>query len=74
PSGECINHGDVTLDGSITAGDAQLAFLIALGSYSPSFVEECAADCNADGGVTAGDAQGIFLVALGSSPSCADPL
>jgi len=72
--GECINHGDVTLDGEITAGDAQLAFLIALGSYSPSFDEACAADCNGDNEVTAGDAQGIFLVALGSSPSCADPL
>lgn len=74
PSGECINHGDVTLNGEITAGDAQLAFLIALGSYTPTFEEACAADCNGNGEVTAGDAQGIFLVALGSSPSCADPL
>lgn len=70
----CINNGDVTLDGEITAGDAQLAFLIALGSYSPSFEEECAADCNGDTEVTAGDAQAIFLVALGSSPACVDPL
>jgi len=72
--GDCIHHGDVTLDGEITAGDAQLAFLIALGSHSPSYAEACAADCNGDDEVTAGDAQGIFLVALGSSPSCADPL
>jgi len=74
PTPECINHGDVTLDGDITAGDAQLAFLITLGSHQPTYEEECAADCNGDGEVTAGDAQGIFLVALGSSPSCADPL
>ncbi|MBN1296947.1 dockerin type I repeat-containing protein [bacterium] len=72
--GACIHDGDVTLDGEITAGDAQVTFLIALGSYTPTYEEECAADCNGDGEVTAGDAQGVFLVALGSSPSCADPL
>jgi len=69
----CINDGDVTLDGEITAGDAQLAFLIALGSYTPSYEEECAADCNGDEEITAGDAQLIFLTALGSG-SCMDPL
>ncbi len=69
----CINDGDVNLNGEITAGDAQLAFQIALGTYSPSFQEECAADCNATGEVTAGDAQNIFLAALGSG-SCSDPL
>lgn len=70
---ECINDGDVTLDGEITAGDAQLAFLIALGSYTPTYEEECAADCNGDNEVTAGDAQQIFLTALGSA-TCVDPL
>lgn len=69
----CINDGDVTLDGEITAGDAQLAFLIALGSYTPTFEEACAADCNGDEEITAGDAQQIFLTALGSA-ACVDPL
>nr|HPQ41303.1 dockerin type I repeat-containing protein [bacterium] len=73
PTSECINDGDVTLDGEITAGDAQLAFLIALGAYAPSFEEECAADCNGNGEVTAGDAQQIFLTALGSA-TCVDPI
>lgn len=70
---DCIHHGDVTLDGAVTAGDAQLAFMIALGQYSPSYEEECAADCNGDGMVSAGDAQLIFLTALGSA-SCVDPI
>ncbi|HPQ41568.1 MAG TPA: dockerin type I domain-containing protein, partial [bacterium] len=70
---ECIHHGDVNFSGEITAGDAQMAFQIALGSYTPTMVEECAADCNGDENVTAGDAQQIFLTALGSG-SCADPL
>jgi len=70
---ECINHGDVSLDGEITAGDAQLAFQIALMMFTPTFEEECAADCNGDEEVTAGDAQGVFMAALGMA-SCADPL
>ncbi len=69
----CANTGDVTGDGDITAGDAQLAFGIALGTYSPSTTEYCAADCNGDGDVTAGDAQGIFAAALGMG-SCVDLL
>jgi len=73
PTPNCIHHGDVTLDGDITAGDAQLAFLIALGSYSPTYEEACAADCNGNDEVTAGDAQQIFLTALGSG-ACVDPL
>ncbi|MCD4654113.1 dockerin type I repeat-containing protein [bacterium] len=72
--GDCINNGDVTLDGEVTAADAQMAFMIALGSHIPSIEEECAADCNGDGEVTAGDAQQVFMVALGSLPACADPL
>lgn len=73
PTAECIHHGDVNGSGDLTAGDAQLAFLIVLGSYSPTYVQECAADCNADGDITAGDAQAIFLAVL-SGTSCADPL
>ncbi|MBN1297992.1 hypothetical protein JXA80_14535 [bacterium] len=69
----CIHDGDVSGDGSVTAGDAQLSFLIALGSMSPTQEEACAADCNGDDSITAGDAQMIFLTALGSS-SCADTL
>lgn len=70
---ECIHDGDVNQDASVTAGDAQLAFQIALGTYSPSWEEECRADCNADMSVTAGDAQQIFLTALGST-TCADSI
>lgn len=73
PTGNCVNHGDVNNDQEVTAGDAQTSFLIALGSYSPSQFEFCAADCNGDEEVTAGDAQTIFLMALGSA-SCVDPL
>jgi formylglycine-generating enzyme required for sulfatase activity len=69
----CINHGDVNLDGAITAADAQLAFFIVLGTYSPTYEEECAADCNGDGDITAADAQAIFLAVLGLG-DCADPL
>lgn len=70
----CLHTGDPTLDGEVTAGDAQLAFYIALGAYTPSMEEACAADCNGDDEITAGDAQLVFMVALGASPSCADPL
>lgn len=73
PEPECIHHGDVNFDGNITAGDAQLAFEIVLGSYYPSFTERCAADCNADDNVTAADAQQIFQTALGLA-SCMDPV
>lgn len=69
----CINSGDVVGDSSLTAGDAQLAFAIAIGSYQPTYVELCAADCTGDGFVTAGDAQAIFYAALGLG-QCADPL
>lgn len=71
PDPDCVHHGDANLDGEVTAGDAQRAFLIVLGLYSPSGPEFCAADCNADGEVTAGDAQAIFLKALGSG-TCVD--
>jgi len=70
---ECINNGDVNDDGFATAGDAQTAFQIALGSYTPDTQEYCSADCNGDETVTAGDAQEVFLLALGSG-ACADPI
>ena len=60
-----MHDGDVSLDGQITAGDSQLAFMIAVSSYQPTLDEEVAADCNGDENVTAGDAQEIFSVALG---------
>ncbi len=70
---ECVNHGDVNFSGDITAGDAQMAFQIALGLITPTEEQECAADCNSDGSITAGDAQQIFMTALGTA-SCVDPL
>lgn len=57
----------------VSAGDAQQAFYIALGTYIPTAEEYCAADCNGDGLVSAGDAQGIFYLALGIG-SCVDPI
>lgn len=69
----CVRHGDVNLDGSITAADAQTCFLIVLGLYTPTYEQECAADCNYDEQVTAADAQTIFLVVLGQD-ECYDPL
>lgn len=70
---DCIHNGDANLDGGITASDAQLTFLIVLGQVSPTYEQECAADCNGNGGITAADAQSIFLTALGLG-MCADPL
>jgi len=70
---ECINHGDVNLSGELTAADAQMAFYIVLGSITPTFEEECAADCNGNGDVTAGDAQLIFFAVLGMD-NCVDPI
>ncbi|MGB3975588.1 MAG: SUMF1/EgtB/PvdO family nonheme iron enzyme [bacterium] len=70
---DCIHHGDVNLDARITAADAQLAFFITLGQYSPTYEEECAADCDGSGRVTSADAQLIFLTVLGTG-ACEDPL
>lgn len=69
----CIHDGDAVDDDSLSAGDAQRAFFITIGSYTPSYTERCAADCNGDGDVTAGDAQTIFYAAVGIG-SCSDPL
>lgn len=71
PTPDCPHHGDANLSGDVTAGDAQLAFMIALGTYTPIYEEWCQADCNGNGEITAGDAQGIFLKALGMG-LCAD--
>ncbi len=73
PTPDCINNGDVNFDHSLTSADAQLAFQIALGSYYPSYLERCAADCNGDDSVTSADAQQIFMAALGVN-SCVDPV
>jgi len=73
PTPVCENTGDVNGDGSVTAGDAQLGFSIAIGSYIPTDEEFCWADCNGDESVTAGDAQLIFMTALGAG-SCMDPI
>lgn len=73
PTPDCIHHGDVNLDGVISASDAQMAFYIVLGLHVPTYEEECAADCNGDDIVSAADAQAIFLVVLGSG-NCVDPL
>ncbi|MBN1296595.1 dockerin type I repeat-containing protein [bacterium] len=69
----CVHDGDVTLDGVLTAGDAQAAFQIVLGGFTPTVEEACAADCNGDDAVTAGDAQNIFMAVLGTA-FCEDPV
>ncbi len=65
PDPDCLRHGDVNMDGVLTAADAQMCFLIVIGVITPTYEEECAADCNNDGVITAADAQQIFLAALG---------
>ncbi len=69
----CIRNGDVNLDGMLTAADAQAAFEITLGMWTPTPRQECAADCNGDGILTAADAQAIFMTVLGTD-TCDDPL
>lgn len=71
--GECINDGDVNMDGEITSADAQMAFEIALMIVIPTYDEACAADCNADEEISAGDAQRIFQTYLGLN-NCIDPM
>ncbi len=68
----CVHHGDVTMNGVITAEDAQRAFEIVMSLYVPTDEEACAADCNGDGDITAGDAQAIFGVVFGGA--CTDPI
>lgn len=71
--GPCLNTGDVDLNGTLTAGDAQMAFLIVLGIITPTYEQACATDCNGDDSITAGDAQQIFLTVLGTA-TCSDLL
>ncbi len=73
PTPDCLHTGDTINDGHITAADAQQAFSIAIGLFSPTFTENCAADCNGDGRVTSADAQMIFMVVLGTG-NCVDAL
>lgn len=73
PTPLCINNGDVNNDGLLSSVDAQLAFLIALGSYTPTYEEECAADCDGNDEISSADAQMIFRAGLGEE-SCVDPL
>ena len=56
--------GDVNGSGTITVGDAQTAFFIALEMYEPTDEELWAADINNSKRVTVGDAQTIFYIAL----------
>lgn len=72
-SNACVNSGDVTGDYLVSAGDAQVAFMIALGAYTPTAVEFCAADCSGDGIISANDAQRIFYTTLGLDV-CVDEL
>jgi len=69
----CIHTGDVNMDGDISSDDAQMAFMIALSMVTPTFDEECAADCNGSGSVTAEDSQTIFLAILGLA-ECEDEI
>ncbi len=62
--------GDVNGDGVISAGDAQMAFYIALGMIVPSADEEYRADANRDGLVSSGDASCIYYQALGIPNDC----
>lgn len=69
----CLHTGDVNGDSTVSAEDAQLAFIMVLGLITPSETQLCTADCNGDGVVSATDAQLIFSAALGFN-ACVDPL
>jgi len=56
----CPRLGDVTGDGSITPGDAQLAFEIYLGRVAPNYCQAKTSDANCDTNITPQDAQWIF--------------
>lgn len=70
----CIHHGDVNFSGQLTAQDAQTTFFFVLGLQTPTYSEECAADCDDSGSITAGDAQEIFLAVLGTGTGCAETI
>jgi len=68
----CFRLGDVNGDGSVTPGDAQMAFEGFLGLYTPDLCEGMTSDANCDGSTTPGDAQDIFEHFLGIQqiPEC----
>jgi len=68
----CARLGDVNGDENITPGDAQLAFEIYLGIWTPTFCQEMTSDGNCSGSTTPGDAQNIFEHYLGriTLPGC----
>ncbi len=74
PTPACIHSGDADLSGTVTVGDAQRTFQIALNLYSPTEAEACAADCNGDDHVSAGDAQLVFRYALQMGETCVDSI
>ncbi|MBN1298035.1 hypothetical protein JXA80_14750 [bacterium] len=74
PTPECIHHGDVDFNGSLSATDAQIAFCITMGLVIPTYQESCAADCDGSGSITAADAQQIFLTVIGAASGCVDPM
>ncbi len=65
PPEPCFHGGDVNDDGQLSSGDAQAAFLFAIGLQEPTVAEACASDCNGDGYLSSGDAQAIFFESLG---------
>lgn len=70
----CVNDGDVNNDLEITIEDAQLAYMITLGIFTPTHEESCSADCNSDDSVTMADAQCMFMYYLGLPCACTDPI
>lgn len=73
PSEPCVQDCDPTQNGEITAGDAQMAFQIALGQISVTYGVRCSADSSWNGTVTSLDAQIIMMIALGMC-ECGDPI
>ena len=63
--------GDVNGDGSITTGDAQLAFDFAIGKKKPTETQIKAGDIDGNGEITAGDAQKIFYLSIGKKTNTA---
>ncbi len=64
PDVNCIHNADVDGNGTVTAGDAQMTFFIALGTLVPSDEMACAADVNSDSTISVGDAQKVFILSL----------
>lgn len=69
----CSHTGDVDFNLRYTAADAQKAFGITLGYFTPTYLEACAADCNGDDTISMNDVQTIFYATLGLG-SCIDPI